>query len=96
MKSDKITYDEWSQLSEEGKDVLKRWALIHGYGLETIPGPSGTFDPVCDYGALLTHDQMIEFIEEHKSSRELDQTNTLAQLWKEVLDIAGGKDKSVR
>lgn len=64
-KEDKITLSEWDELTGKGKEVLQTWAMERGYELDLIPSSSGTFDPACDYAALLTYDQMIEYMQEH-------------------------------
>lgn len=60
--NDAMTVSAWSELSEVDKEILRNWAVKQGYELELVPGKPGTFDPVCEYAALLTSEQMAEFI----------------------------------
>lgn len=61
----KITLAEWDELTLEEKEGLRNWAIQHGYELDIVPGRSGSFDPVCEYAALLTCDQMVVFLHGH-------------------------------
>ncbi len=88
IKDDTITIEQWGKLSPEGKEKMKLWAMKNGFGLDTIPGPSGSFDPVCDYAALLSRPQMLEFIRQADASRaEQNAMSTASVLWHIVLDL---------
>jgi hypothetical protein len=78
----KITLAQWNDLSEEGKERLRNWAMQRGLELDLIPGPSGTFDPVCDYAALLTKEQMKTFLQEEK--QKVSKTDDMKILWKHI------------
>ena len=85
-KEDKITLSEWNKLTNAQKEKLRVWVVKHGYELDLLPSSAGSFDPVCDYAALLTHEQMVEFLQEHNQkvftkSKEQDNCKLL---WKQL------------
>lgn len=84
-KEDKITLSEWNELTKEQKEELRNWAVKHGYELDTVPGNSGTFDPICDYAALLTYNQIIVFLQEHKVLTKSKRQDNSKQLWEQLI-----------
>lgn len=83
----RISLSQWNQLSHAGKEKLKMWSLNQGYELDLIPGISGSFDPSCDYAALLTDKQLIAYI--HHNSNKIYKTDvkTLEALWSKILEL---------
>lgn len=91
---DKITLSEWNELTSEEKEILRTWAVKHGFELDLVPNSSGTFDPTCDYAALLTHDQMIEYLQEC-NQKIPDSNNTEGDyevLWKSIIILLKQKN----
>ena len=80
--SDQISLDQWNELTENKKEILRKWAVQRGYELALVPGSSGTFDPVCEYAALLNQDQMIEFLKSRKIF--LSDKEDKNRLWEKV------------
>ena len=60
--NEKITLSQWNELTLYKKEVLRKWSIENGYGLDMVPGTSGSFDPICEYAALLTKTQLIKFL----------------------------------
>lgn len=90
MKNEnKITLSEWSKLTSEEKEKLRNWAIKQGCELDIVPGTSGSFDPVCDYAALLNTHQMVTFLkgDNQKISTTGNNQYNPQQLWKQVLKI---------
>lgn len=80
--SDQISLDQWSELTENEKEILRKWIIQNNYELDLVPGSSGTFDPVCEYAALLNQVQMIEFLKSYKIS--LSDKDDKDRLWEKV------------
>ena len=85
----KITQSQWNELTGEEKEKLCSWAVNHGYELDMVPGASEDFDPTCQYAALLTVEQMILYLQEHKSKssslfNKKEENNPLV-LWSEIM-----------
>ena len=88
MKSqDKVTLAQWNQLSSEGKEKLRIWAVKNGYELDIIPSATENFDPACDYAALLTKKQLIEYISQSSKRINKIDTETGEELWRQVLSL---------
>lgn len=83
----KITLSEWDELKAEEKEQLRKWALQQGYELDLVPGSSGTFDPVCDYAALLTDEQMVIFLQQHnkKVVAKSEKQYNCKLLWEQII-----------
>ena len=82
-----VNLSQWNQLSQSGKEKLKMWSLSQGYGLELIPGISGSFDPSCDYAALLTYEQLIKYIHQKGKRIVTSESKTCKTLWNVVIDL---------
>ncbi|MDE2026734.1 MAG: hypothetical protein KGJ07_09685 [Patescibacteria group bacterium] len=80
--SNQISLEQWNELTENKKEILRKWAVQRGYELDLIPGSTGTFDPACEYAALLSQVQMIEFLKSRKIS--LSDNEGKNRLWKKV------------
>ena len=80
--SDQISLEQWNELTENEKEILRKWAVQRGYELDFVPGSSGTFDPVCEYAALLNQVQMIEFLKSRKIF--LSDKEDKNRLWEKV------------
>jgi hypothetical protein len=67
---DRMTLQHWHELQDEEQEYLRQWALRKGYGLEIVPSQNESFDPSCDYAALLTGAQLRLFLKEqsHEST----------------------------
>jgi hypothetical protein len=86
MKNEnKITLSEWDELTVKEKEQLRKWALQQGYELDLVPGSSGTFDPVCDYAALLTNEQMVMFLQQHNQKVNTKGQDNCKLLWKQII-----------
>lgn len=86
MKNEtKITLEQWNVLSADGKEILKSWAMEHGYELDLVPGNATTFDPVCEYAALLTKTQLTEFLLEHK--QKIAKNDHFSTLWNKLIKL---------
>lgn len=83
----KITLAQWNQLSQDGKEKLKKWTLDYGYALDVIPNDSGSFDPACDYAALLTDKQLINIINRNGRDKYKTDGKTLEDLWSMVREL---------
>jgi hypothetical protein len=79
----KITLSQWHELSFEAKEKLKEWAIRHGFELDLTPGSSGSFDPSCEYAALLNTKQMGAFLHEH-NKKVVEKADSNA-LWKSIV-----------
>lgn len=84
---DKITLSQWNQLSQNGKEKLKRWAFDNNYELDIVPGDSGSFDPSCDYAALLTNKQIIIYINQNSKKTYKTDGWITETLWKKALGL---------
>lgn len=80
--SDQISLEQWNELTENEKEILRKWVVQRGYELDLVPGSSGTFDPVCEYAALLNQVQMIEFLKSRKIF--LSDKEDKNRLWEKV------------
>lgn len=83
---DKITLSQWNQLSSAKKEKLKIWALNHGYELDIIPSASGSFDPACDYAALLTREQLIEYMNQYEKKIDKNDRKLCEILWNKIVN----------
>lgn len=90
---DRITLSEWNTLTSGEKENLKNWAIQHGYELDLVPGSSGSFDPVCDYAALLKPDQMVVFLKERSQGFSQISKNQYSHklLWERVKAVLKNK-----
>ena len=90
-REEKITLSEWNELTDEEKEQLRNWALKHSYELDLVPNNSGTFDPTCDYAALLTYEQILIFLQENIQEKIMHQKKTeitqedCSLLWKHLV-----------
>lgn len=83
----KINLSEWDMLTAEEKERLRNWAVRQGYDLDIVPGSPGTFDPVCEYAALLTNEEMVIFLQRHNQkvdTKSMGQ-NSCKLLWKQII-----------
>ena len=83
FEQNKLTIASWHELPDSEKEILRTWAVQHNFGLDIIPNTSGTFDPSCDYAALLTPEQMRIFLKEHSVNSDLDDVH----LWDEIKKV---------
>jgi hypothetical protein len=54
----KITLSQWNELTVDGKEKLRLWAVNHKSELDLVPKDSDDFSLSCDYAALLTTEQL--------------------------------------
>jgi hypothetical protein len=87
MTQHKITVDQWNQLPDEGKEKLRIWSVAQGYGLEIVPSATESFDPSCDYAALLDKAQLSEYINQFGIDIS-EKDRTLDALWEKVVSLA--------
>ena len=83
FEQNKLSITSWHELHESEKELLRVWAVQHNFGLDIIPNSSGTFDPSCDYAALLTPAQIKIFLKEHGVDSEVDD----AELWNSIKKV---------
>lgn len=80
--SDQISLGQWNELTENEKEILRKWAVQKGYELDLVPGSSGTFDPVCEYAVLFNKAQMMAFLKLHKIFQSDKESKN--RLWDKV------------
>ena len=88
MKNQKISSTQWHELDEQEKEILRQWAVKHDLGLDIIEGHIKSFDPSCDYAALLDSTQMQKFLEEYDSGYiGKPPEQNLQKIWWEVKEL---------
>lgn len=81
---EKITISQWNMLSKEGKEKLRIWAVNNGHELDVIPSTTESFDPACEYAALLSEIQLVVYIT--LAGESIDK-RTCKDLWNKVVNL---------
>lgn len=76
----KITVKMWHELSDEKKEVIRKWAVSQNLGLDIIPS---TTAETCDYAALLTIDQLKQFLADRGINKEY-VPHTINEIWNQL------------
>lgn len=80
MKQESLSVEKWHELSNDQKEIIRKWAVKKGYGLEIVHNATAT---TCDYAALLTQDKMKLLLGDLGAGIE-DKTESILTVWERV------------